>query len=112
MCAENLDWLVAVALDELLARLGRHRGIGVELADPFGMGDLDWMMNHVAGDHRVLAVRGNPHAGMARSMAGGGLEPAFARQLAGRFDQLRETSLDYRAHRVFDRLLKVGTAVV
>src|SRR6202011_4066076 len=105
MCAEDLDWLVAVALDELLARLGRHRGVGGELADPFGMGDLDRMMNQVAGDHRVLAARGNPHAGMARSMAGGGLEPDFAGQLAGRFDQLRQSSLDYRAHRVFDPLL-------
>src|ERR1700738_1999832 len=58
MCAENLDWLVAVALDELLARLGRHRGIGVGLADPFRMGDLDAVMNPGGGCPR--AVRGSP----------------------------------------------------
>src|SRR5690242_5602919 len=98
MGSDDVHGLVAVALDELPARFRGHRWVGIELAYPFRMGDLDRMVDHVTRNHRVLAAGRDTHAGVTRRMTRGGLEPNFAGEPVSRLDQLGESGFDNRTH--------------
>ena len=80
---DHPDRLVAIALDEGLARFSTHRWIGVEFANPVRMGDLNRMVDHVAGNDRVLAARRNPHARVTRGMPGSRFEYDVASSIDG-----------------------------
>ncbi len=65
------------------------------------------MMHQVAGDHRVLALRRNPHAVMAGSVTGTWFEPDFVGHAKIRVDQLGHPFVDDRAHRILDRIAHI-----
>src|SRR5580698_11330224 len=96
--SDYADRLVAVALDEGLARFTTHRGIGVELADPVGMSDLNRMVDHVAGDDCVLSARRNPNAGVTGGMSRSRLKYDVAGQPMSVLHELRATRFDDGAH--------------
>ena len=102
MGAEHAHRLVAIMLDEFLARLDAHRGVRIEGANPVRMRDLNRMMHHVAGDDGVLAARRDPHTDVTGSVARGGFKPDLAREPAAGLDQFREPRVDHRTHRVFE----------
>jgi hypothetical protein len=56
MSTENPNRLLAIAVDELSSRVDCERRIGIELADPIGMYDLNRMVHQVARDYGVLAL--------------------------------------------------------
>src|SRR5208282_5518680 len=70
MRPENDDVGVGVLLAERAPRLLRHRAVGIEQVVPFGISALNRVMHQIAGDHRFIPLRRNPHAVMSGSVAG------------------------------------------
>src|ERR1700728_2337361 len=110
--ADYANRLVAIALDESLARFSTHRGIGVELADPVGMSDLNRMVDHVAGDDCVLTARRNPHAGVTGGMSRGRFEYNVTSQPMSVLHQLRTARFNDRSHGIIDGHFEIGHTVV
>src|SRR5882757_1699189 len=98
MSAEDLHSAVGIFLAKRTARFFRHRSVGIERVVPFGIPALNRMMHQVAGDHRVLTVRRNPHAVMAGSVTGTWLEPYFVGHAKIRIDEICHPLVDDRAH--------------
>src|SRR5580704_8005963 len=104
--SKDRHWTVGVALEEFATRPTRHLTFPIEPAIPLRMNALHRMMHQVTGNHRLLASRGDSHAEMAGSMSGSRLEPDLVADSMGIFDQIDQTCVDDRPHRVFDRIAR------
>src|SRR5882672_10885142 len=73
--AEDKGARSRVALAERAARLARLAEIGVEVAPPLWLRDLDGMVHEVAGDDGGPVSAFQSHAGVSRRVPGRRLEP-------------------------------------
>ena len=73
MGAEHGDRPVRIALAECAPRLPRLLHIGVKMATPAGLGDLDGVMQEVARDDGLAVPRREPHADVAGRVSRRGL---------------------------------------
>src|SRR5947207_4807235 len=100
MCADDEDRIIGETGQTALAcqpRLGR---VAVRRRRPLRMGDLARVMHEIAGDQRLLALRGDPHADMTGSMAQGRNEAHLVADPMIGLDEIDEPGLPDRHHRV------------
>src|SRR5262249_36305508 len=92
--AEHGYGLIGIALAErtpCLPRLGRVR---VEVTAPSRLGDLHRVMHEVAGDHRLLAIRSEPHADVTGRVPRCGLEPKLVRDAMVHVHELGQSGVE------------------
>ena len=89
---------VAIALDELATGLDRPIRNRVGMAAPARLGELDRVVDHVAGDHRALALGFDRHAHVAGRVARRGLEGDLVGDGVVVGDELVESGVDDRLH--------------
>src|SRR6516165_5633547 len=75
VAADDQRLALLIALDERAPRARALSLVHVEVGVQVRHGELDRVMHHVAGDHRLLTARGNAHAHVARRVSGRRLEP-------------------------------------
>ncbi len=79
---------------------------------PVGMRQLAWMVGHVAGDHRPLALGLDHHTDVARRVAGGGREPDLRRDHVVQLHQLDEAGIEDRLDAIAEHRLLLLVIVV
>ena len=87
-------------LHEGLAGAGGVRHVGAELARPLGLRHLHHAVHEVAGEDGFAGLRRQPHAGVARRVAVGGLEAEMLVHLEGLVHEHGLAGLHDRRHAV------------
>src|SRR5438105_2124403 len=100
MCADDEDRIIGETGQTALAcqpRLGR---VAIRRRRPLRMGDLARVMHEIAGDQRLLALRGDPRTDVTGGMAQGRNEIYFVADPMIGLNEIDEPGLPDRRHRV------------
>src|SRR5207253_8175548 len=108
MGAEDKSARSRVALAERAARLARLAEIGVEVAPPTRLRDLDGMVHEVARDDGGPVSTLQSHAGVSRRVPGRRLEPDLARDPVVHRNEVGEAGVEDGLHAVRHDACGVG----
>ena len=96
MRADDQDRCIGEAGQHPLACLARRGRIGIGARRPVGPSDLAGMVHEVAGDQRLLAIRGDAQADMAWRVPWGRNKADFVADSVVSLDQIDESGVKHR----------------
>ena len=96
MCTDDEGWAIGELLEHAMPGGDGHRRIVISAAGQLGVPELDGMVQKVACDQGLFALRLDQHRTMSGAVARAGHEAHTCAHLCGAFDGSGQPGLKYR----------------